>query len=595
MTIKQLSGDGIYNAFLSGASEVISQRIELDRINVFPVPDGDTGSNLAFTMYTIAEQSKPEASVKKTMESIAEAAINGARGNSGIIFAQYVNGLYMEMEDSENISIESFAKTALSAVEYAYKAISNPVEGTMITVIREWAESLKNIKEKSSDYAELFTMSLETAAESLRRTPEKLKVLRDSHVVDSGAKGFVHFLEGFLKFVKTMEIVSFDFAGGDATLRHEDIHAGDHLDLNGRYCTEALIKGKDIDTEKIRESLADLGSSFIIAGNNHKARLHLHTDRPEEVFRRLKGFGTILQQKADDMVRQFEATHDRTYPIALVTDSIADLPREFMDRYKIHMVPLNLISEGSSYLDKVTISPEYFYKMMDDIAEYPTSSQPGLKETEGLLRFLSDNYEKIIAVTVSGKMSGTHSTFMKAAAKLGLGDDRIAIIDSKRNSGAEGLVVMKAAEDIHNGLSFDEVLYNLEENIKKSEIFVSVTDLKYMVRSGRIGKVAGFAANAMNFKPVVSIDGEGKGTIIGKAFSVEGNTVKIHSLVSEIQEQKGIERYAIVHANAPDRAKDYESYMLHLTGKQPEYIMDISTIVAMSAGIGTVAVALISN
>ena len=81
----------------------------------------------------------------------------------------------------------------------------------------------------------------------------------------------------------------------------------------------------------------------------------------------------------------------------------------------------------------------------------------------------------------------------------------------------------------------------------------------------------------------------------GKAFSVEGNTVKIHSLVSEIQEQKGIERYAIVHANAPDRAKDYESYMLHLTGKQPEYIMDISTIVAMSAGIGTVAVALISN
>ncbi len=91
MTIKQLNGENIYNAFLSGAKEVISQRTELDRINVFPVPDGDTGSNLAFTMYTIAEQSKPESSVKKTMESIAEAALNGARGNSGILFAQYVN------------------------------------------------------------------------------------------------------------------------------------------------------------------------------------------------------------------------------------------------------------------------------------------------------------------------------------------------------------------------------------------------------------------------------------------------------------------------------------------------------------------------
>ena len=594
MTIKQLNGENIYNAFLSGAKEVISQRSELDRINVFPVPDGDTGSNLAFTMFTIAEQSKPESTVKKTMESIAEAALNGARGNSGIIFAQYVNGLYMEMDDSEDISIDSFAKTAINAVEYAYKAISNPVEGTMITVIRDWAESLKGFKERSADYSELIGLSLETAAESLRRTPEKLKVLRDSHVVDSGAKGFVHFLEGFLEFVKTRVPASFDFVGGNEDIQHEEIHAGDHLELNGRYCTEALIKGKELDTERIRGTLADLGSSFIIAGNKNKARLHIHTDRPEEVFRRLRGFGTILQQKADDMVRQFEATHDRTYDIALVTDSIADLPREIMDKYKIHMLPLNLIAEGSSYLDKVTISPEYFYRMMDEIEEYPTSSQPGLKETEGLLRFLASNYEKIIAITVSDKMSGTLNTFKKAAAKLQI-EDRIALVDSKRNSGAEGLVVMKAAEDIHNGLSFEKVLDNIQKNIERSEIYVSVTDLKYMVRSGRIGKVAGFAANAMNFKPVVSIDGEGKGTIIGKAFSVDSNTQKIKDLVSSIQKEKGIERYSIVHADAAERAKGYEEYMVKLTGKKPEYIMDISTIVAMSAGIGSVAVALISN
>jgi len=125
----------------------------------------------------------------------------------------------------------------------------------MITVIRDWAESLKSFKERSSDYSELISLSLETAADSLRRTPEKLKVLRDSHVVDSGAKGFVHFLEGFLEFVKTRVPVSFDFAGGKEVLQHEEVHAGDHLDLNGRYCTEALIKGKDIDTESIRSAL----------------------------------------------------------------------------------------------------------------------------------------------------------------------------------------------------------------------------------------------------------------------------------------------------------------------------------------------------
>jgi len=144
-------------------------------------------------------------------------------------------------------------------------------------------------------------------------------------------------------------------------------------------------------------------------------------------------------------------------------------------------------------------------------------------------------------------------------------------------------------------LPFEKVLENIQNNIERSEIYVSVTDLKYMVRSGRIGKVAGFAANVMNFKPVVSIDGEGKGTIIGKAFSVDSNTQKIKDLVANIQKEKGIERYAIVHADAADRAKAYEEYMVKLTGKQPEYIMDISTIVAMSAGIGSVAVALISN
>ncbi len=593
MTIKQMTGENIYHAFLSGASEVIKQKKELNRINVFPVPDGDTGSNLAYTMYTIVQQSKVQNSVKKTMESIAEAALNGARGNSGIIFAQYVNGLYMEMDDSEDITIEGFTLSANKAVDYAYKSISNPVEGTMITVIKDWANYLNQYKDKAADFAELMSGSLDAALESLRTTPEKLKVLRDAHVVDSGAKGFVHFVEGFLNFVRTREVIEFDKFEEDLSIEVEDVHLMEDLDLSNRYCTEALIQGDGLDTEEIRALLTPLGDSLIIAGNDKRVRIHMHTGEPDQMFKILRHKGKILQQKADDMQRQFDAIHNKKYDIALITDSIADLPKNLMDEYQIHMMPLNLLIEDSNYLDKTTVSATYFYQLMDEIAQYPSSAQPGIKDAENFLKFVKSHYEKIIVITVADKMSGTYNTFKRAIENLSLDSSKVALIDSKRNSGAEGLIVMKAAEMIHEGLGFEEIVAKVNDLTLKSEIYVSVTDLKYMVRSGRIGRVAGYAINALNFKPVVSIDSEGKGSIIGKSFSVESNTKKIYSLVDEIQKNDKIERYAIVHANALDRANRFKEHFIKTIGKEPEYIMEISSIVAMSAGLGTVAIALL--
>ncbi|WP_422486921.1 DAK2 domain-containing protein [Gudongella sp. DL1XJH-153] len=595
MTMNKLNGEDLYYAFLSGANEVIKQKYELNRINVFPVPDGDTGSNLAFTMYTIVEEARIKQTVKQTMESIAEAALNGARGNSGIIFAQYINGMYMEMTEDDDVTVEGFTHLANQAVQYAYKSIAEPVEGTMITVIKDWALSLQEYRGKAADFGELMGDSLLAAADSLKRTPEKLKVLRDAHVVDSGAKGFVHFLEGFIKFIKTNEKVHFEEDYSDILIQTEDMHIMDNMDLHFRYCTEALIQGENLDVDNIKHDIADIGNSLVIAGNRNKVRIHIHATQPEELFRRLRKHGRIIQQKADDMKRQFEAIHSRAYPIALLTDSIADLPKEVMDKYQIYMLPLNLMADGSNYLDKTTISSEYFYKLMDEIDEYPSSSQPSSVIAEDYIRFLRSNYSKVIVITVSDKMSGTLNTFKKALEKLGIDDGSVALIDSKRNSGAEGLIVMKAAEMIHEGMDFQEILDKLDSIIQRSEIFVSVTDLKYMVKSGRISKYVGFAANTLNFKPVVSIDKEGNGSIIGKAFSVDSNTKKIYSLVEEINKEKGIERYAIVHADALERAKDYEKYLVDTLGKEPEYIMDISTIVAMSAGIGTVGVALISN
>ena len=156
MTIQYLNGENLYLSFVSGAREVIRNRKFLNDINVFPVADGDTGSNLASTMTSIIQESRALTSARNTMNLIADAALTGARGNSGIIIAQYINGISMSFEDDEDITIPAFAESVQNAVPHAYGAISNPVEGTIITVIREWAEAVYSQKDIAKNFQELL-------------------------------------------------------------------------------------------------------------------------------------------------------------------------------------------------------------------------------------------------------------------------------------------------------------------------------------------------------------------------------------------------------------------------------------------------------
>ena len=589
MDISKLDSEKLYYSFVSGAQEVIKNKNSLNEINVFPVADGDTGSNLSSTMHAIILEAKISGSVKETMNSIADAALTGARGNSGIIIAQYINGIFLSLMDEETITIPSFAETVKNAVPYAYQAISDPVEGTIITVIREWADAVYSHKDLSANFSELFSKSLIAANKSLEATTSRLKVLQDSKVVDSGAKGFVYFLQGFATFLRTGKVdLEVSDEPEDLSFNEELIHS--QGEIHHRYCTEALLSGDSIDLEALKAELALYGDSLIVAGNNHKARIHIHANAPEQVFQVLSKKGIILQQKADDMVRQNESAFDRKYDTALITDSIADIPQAMLDHYQVHMLPLNLNFDNTSYLDKVTMTPELFYPLLEEAIEYPKSSQPNPIVVEKYLETVLSHYDKVIILTVAKEQSGTNSVFQNAVSKKLHQGKKIAVIDSKRNSGAEGLLVMKAAEMIAAETPFDEIVGAIERLRDRTNIFVSVNNLKYMVRSGRLSKVSGMAAMTINLKPVVSIDAEGKGSIAEKAFSEKGNVKKLFRLLEKVNAQEKISRYAIVHANNPEKAEAYRKRSVVLLGKEPEYIMNISTIVGMSAGVGTVAI-----
>lgn len=596
MKITYLDGKRLYYAFLSGAKEVIANKKELNRINLFPVADGDTGSNLSRTLSFVKNEAVKDNSLTITLDSMGDAALRGAIGNSGIIFAQFINGFKSSVDRAESINVNKFALAIDRAVKHTYQGINNPVEGTILTVMKDWSESLKTLKNKSSDFAEVMEESLKIASTSLENTKNQLEVLKKANVVDSGAQAFVLFLKGIVDFIKRGDLkeLKIDSAAKIEVIEEE---IGQEEEIKFRYCTEAYLENLMIEIPKLRKEIEDLGDSLIIAGDKNKLRVHIHTNNPPELFIRLKQFSHILDQKADDMLLQQGVKYNKRSEIAILTDSIADLPEEYIDKHQIHILPLNILLDGTNYLDKLTIDSKNFFEIIDDAEEYPSSAQPAVKKIEDQLSYLAEHYNSIIAITVSAKMSGTYNNLARAAENVSRENSelKIEVIDSRTNSGAEGLLVIEAVEQVESGKSFAATTAYLKSIRERLYIYVSVSDFKYMVRGGRVSPLKGRLAGFLNLKPIISIDRKGNGIAFATAFSKKGNFKKIKSILKDHQQGNGIKRFAVVHGDDLERAERYRDSFKELLGIEADFLEAISPIVAMNAGRGSTAVALLEK
>ncbi len=592
----RLTGKAYYYAFLAGAKKILENQKELNRINVFPVPDADTGSNLASTVRAIIERVRPNRSFKVTSAAIAAAALEGARGNSGVIFAQFLHGIGAESQGSHEVSPAHFGQSVRNAVRYMYEAIAEPKEGTMITVIRKWAESVASAKEESESFLKVLTRAHGRAVEALQETRYQLEAMRRANVVDAGSKGMVLFLEGMIDFLAKpshKKLLSIKREAAEI----EPVAEIPSEPGRYRYCTEALIKplpgreGDGLDRDGLKGAISAFGASLVIAGSKDALRFHIHTDTPAELFYKIRNAGAIVSQKADDMLRQYETAHRRRWPIALVTDSCCDLPAEVLDRYQVHVVPLRLSFGDSPYLDKVTITPDQFYRMLDEREEFPKTAQPGPQVFESLYATLAGAYDSIIAVHLSQKLSGTYSTSLAAARRIsGQTGKRITVIDSRTLSGALGLLVLRIAGLIEDGASHDAAVAEAERALPKAKILVGVRTLKYMVRGGRVSPMAGIAAKLLNLKPVVSLGEGGESKILDKAFSQRGSLRKILRRLKADAAAGGVRDYCILHAHNMGGALAYAAEAIKIFGRKPAFTMDISPAIGLNAGVGAVAV-----
>jgi len=589
--LSRINGKDFYYAFLAGSSRILKHQSHMNKINVFPVPDGDTGSNLASTMRHIIESITPDNSFKKTADSIASAALDGARGNSGIIFAQFLYGLSLKIPEERRVSIKRFVGAAENAFQYALSAIEKPVEGTVITVMRDWVTSLGSIKEKTGDFLQLIAESLKKARVSLRETPRKLEVLRKHNVVDAGAQGFVFFLEGVMDFLKDGDLKKILRVRTAKIEPVTEEHSFDEIRF--RYCTEAVIEGTDLERRHVVERVGALGDSLVTAGAGRKMRVHIHTNDPADVCYRLKSLGDVYAPKVDDMQRQFETVHGRKWKIALVTDSVCDLPLDVMDRYQVHMVPINIHFGKSTFLDKRSITPDRFYRMLKEEEDFPSTSQAVMSDFLKLYTSLAAYYDSVIAVHMSKHLSGTWNASQKAAREVGeKTGKRITVIDSRHLSGSLGLMVLRTAEAIAEGTGHEDIVELVDRWADKASILVSVKTLKYMVKGGRVSPMKGRAANLLNLTPIISLDETGKSVLYDRAFSQKGNMKKVMKIIGKRMRGNRLWKYSILHAHNPEDADWYAQKLTDLLGKGPDFIVDISPAVGLNAGPGATAVSM---
>ncbi len=589
-----LDGKRLYYSFLAGAQRIFDHQGYLNKINVFPVRDADTGTNLASTMRSIVDTFIPTNNFSVTANALADAALIGARGNSGIIFAQFLYGFSSEFHGEETINVKKFAAAIARGVQASYEAISNPVEGTMISVIREWAENIQKLIEKIDDFNELIIASYEKALQALLETTKKLEALRKANVVDAGAKGFVYFLEGMIDFFNHGELKKIL---GSRNIVKSQVAEGEHNheEINFRYCSEAMIVSDNINREKLRSKINYLGDSLVIAGSPRKMRIHIHTDTPDKLFTRLSRFGSITFQKVDDMVMQMDVAENRRHDVALLTDSTCDLPQDFIEKHQIHVVPLSVHFGDTYYLDRITLTPDRFYKILGKSnKDYPSTAQPSFKDFSNKYNFLSTHYESVIGLHISEALSGTCSNSRKAAKTItNLTKMPIDVINSKRLSSGLGLILIRAAEKLEEGTTHEELTALIEKWSKNTDMWVTTKTMKYLVKSGRVSAVKGFVGKLLNVKPIIIVNDEGKTEPHGKPFTEKSSMKMAMRMVDKKIKNKSLWGYSISHANNLKTAQWFAEQMELRTGMKPRFINDASPVLGVNTGPGVVALSVL--
>jgi DAK2 domain fusion protein YloV len=308
-----IEGSLLKEIISAGTACLYSHKAEVDALNVFPVPDGDTGTNMYLTFQAALREllNNPSTQVSDLLDSAAYGALMGARGNSGVIVSQFFRGFVKALPKKiANLTKKGLAEGLNGAYELCYQAVRQPVEGTILTIIRESANFAKENVNNKSDIKEYFNQIYVHACEILAKTPEMLPVLKQAGVVDAGGQGLVFFFEGIkqrLNGESVDEAVSNNILNDSGKISVASYSDGELLAdgvISFQYCTEFILKGKKLDLEHIKNNLNPHGDCLMVVGDENTAKIHLHTNNPGIVLDFAVRFGDMYEIQIHNMVEQ---------------------------------------------------------------------------------------------------------------------------------------------------------------------------------------------------------------------------------------------------------------------------------------------------
>lgn len=589
-------------ALVAGVRRVIARRELLNRINVFPVPDGDTGSNLASTLGSVLSGALNRRSrhVGELLVRVGEEAVDGARGNSGAILAQFFTGVAEAVGSLPQLTPAVMAQAVRAGASSARQALSQPREGTIVSVISAFAEAL-DASERVADLRDWFDQALVRARQALAHTPAQLPVLAKAGVVDAGGQGFVDLLEGIAGFMAAgrqavadaadtgfnADIDELDAADREAAQAHGELAEGDP---GHRYCTECLVLGEGLDRAGLAAAVSDLGAScVVIAGSHRRIRVHAHVADPGRLFDAAGRFGRVDACKADDMQAQARSAAAGGR-VAIITDSAADLPDDVAARLNIHVVPVRVGFGEHDYLDKVGLSTAEFYRRLRTELVLPRTSQPPPGDFRRQFEFLLSHHPALVYVGLSGAVSGTLQSAQTAAQRGH--PDRTVVFDSINAAGGQGLLAIAAAEAAERGQDVAGILSGLERLRPLTLTWAMARDVSHAVRGGRLPAWARPIVEMLGLTPIARVNAAGKLAMAGALFGSRRAPERFAAYVAR-RVDAGIRwRVIIGHCDADDDARRLREALQARLDCAEVWIVETGPAVGAHAGPGALVVSL---
>jgi len=556
--IAYVDGPRLARSLFAAADWVAAGREEINRINVFPVPDGDTGTNFSLTLRAVADALRAlgDAPLPDTARTMARAAVLGARGNSGMMLAHFLLGFTESLGERSTASSGNLAAAVRRGADRLYESVDDPREGTILTVARDAAAAAERAAAETEDVGEFMHRMLAEGQAALARTPDLMAALKEAGVVDAGGKGFVRMLEGVVRCLDGAPILPVA-AAPDASERAvpaANFEVAAERDF--QFCTELLVRGEHLPTgNEVRAAMHAFGGSVVVAVMADILKIHVHTDTPEAVFTYAARWGRLESTKADDMRAQHRRlAHADRRPVAVVTDSSADLADSLLDRHHITVVPLQVVFGTETFRDRIDLKPDEFYRRLSTARELPTTSQPTPADFVRVLRDARAEADDVVAVLLSGTLSGTLTSAQAAIRAAGISN--VHLVDSRSASLGVGMLALRGAELAASGWSGPAIAGELERVRGQSGMLLTVDRYDHLLRSGRVSRGKAWIAGMLDVKPILSLDGAGRVIPVDRVRGREQLVPRVLALLEQrLTPRPAVVRFGVVHTGAAEIAE----------------------------------------